>query len=129
MRDIDKTIRAALQEEDRELFDQYGGEQTLLEMVFDTFKGQQRWLKIVMFIDILIFTAMAVICAFQFFDAETTKGLIGWSVGFVCCCLGTMMLKLWWWAQMDKNGITREIKRVELQIARLAARMKEASPE
>jgi uncharacterized membrane protein YciS (DUF1049 family) len=51
--------------------------------------------------------------------------MIGWSTGFLFCCLGTMMMKLWWWAQMDKNSLTREIKRLELQIARLAARMKE----
>jgi len=33
-------------------------------------------------------------------------------------------MKTWWWMEVNKNAITREVKRLELQIARLAARVK-----
>ena len=125
MKNIDDTIRDALRAEDRELFEEFGGEQSLFDMVVESFRGRNLWIKVGMFFNILVFTVLAVVTAIQFFGAETTRGMIGWSTGFLCCCLGTMMMKLWWWAQMDKNSLTREIKRLELQIARLAARMKE----
>jgi len=124
MKDIDKSIRAALAAEDRELFEEYSGEQSLLEMIAESFRGRNRWLKIGMNLNILIFTVLAVITAIQFFGADTTRGMIGWSTGFIVCCLGTMMMKSWWWAQMDKNALKREIKRMELQVARLASRMR-----
>jgi K+ transporter len=125
MKNIDDTIRDALRAEDRELFEEFGGEQSLFDMVVESFRGRNLWIKIGMFFNILVFTVLAVVAAIQFFGADTTRGMIGWATGFLFCCLGTMMMKLWWWAQMDKNCLTREIKRLELQIARLAARMKE----
>jgi hypothetical protein len=32
------------------------------------------------------------------------------------------ILKIWFWMEMHKNAVLREVKRLELQIARLAAR-------
>jgi hypothetical protein len=124
MKDIDKSIRAALAAEDRELFEEYGSEPSLFEMIADTFRGRHRWLKIGMTFNILAFTVIAVLVAIQFFHTDTTRGMILWATLFLFCCLGTMMMKLWWWQQMDKNAVTREIKRLELQIARLAARLR-----
>jgi hypothetical protein len=126
MKDIDKSIRAALAAEDRELFEEYGGESSLFEMIADTFRGRNRWLKIGMTFNILAFTVLAVVVAIQFFHTDTMRGMILWATLFLLCCLGTMMIKLWWWAQMDKNVLTREIKRLELQVARLAARLRPA---
>ena len=125
MKNIDDTIRAALRAEDRELFEEFGGEQSLFDMVVESFRGRHLWIKLGMFFNILVFAVLAVLTAIQFFHADTMRGMIGWATGFVCCVLGTMMMKLWWWAQIDKNSLTREIKRLELQIARLAARMQE----
>jgi len=34
------------------------------------------------------------------------------------------MLKLWFWMQMDKNTVIREVKRLELQVATLAGIIK-----
>ncbi|MEE8169622.1 MAG: DUF6768 family protein [Phycisphaerae bacterium] len=35
------------------------------------------------------------------------------------------MLKIWYWMEMQRIVVMREIKRVELQIARLAARIRD----
>ncbi len=35
-------------------------------------------------------------------------------------------LKAWYWMQMNRNALTREIKRLELQIARLSSRLDSA---
>ena len=34
------------------------------------------------------------------------------------------MIKVWFWMEIQKNAIVREIKRVELQVANLAAAMR-----
>ena len=122
MKDIDKTIRAALQAEDRELFEEFGGEQSLLEMIAESFRGRQRWIMIGMHLNMLILAALAVISAIEFFRVESIRA---WAAGFIVGCLGTWTVKLWWWTRTDKNSLIREIKRLELQIARLAARLKQ----
>lgn len=124
MKNIDKSIRDALAAEDRELFEEYTGEQSLHEMIAESFKGRQRWLMIGMHLNMLILVSLAVVSAIAFFRVESTRAMIAWATGFIVGCLGTWTIKLWWWTRTDKNALTREIKRVELQIARLAARLR-----
>ena len=47
------------------------------------------------------------------------------AIGFVFCINAVAMLKLWYFMEMNKNAVTREVKRLELQIARLAKRLSE----
>ncbi|UCD75176.1 MAG: hypothetical protein JSV91_15505 [Phycisphaerales bacterium] len=126
MKDIDKSIRAALAAEDRELFEEFGGEQSLFEMIAESFRGRQRWLMIGMHCNMFVLVALAVVSAIEFFRVESTRAMIAWATGFIVGCLGTWTIKLWWWTRTDRNALTREIKRVELQIARLAARLRPA---
>lgn len=125
MSELDKKIREALQAQDRELFDEYSGEQGLFEMVAETFQTRHRWLVLLVWFWMLVFFVMSIITAVQFFRAESTRDLIAWAVGFLFFMLGTSLLKTWYWMEMNKNSITREIKRVELQIARLAERIRD----
>ena len=129
MKEIDESIRAALAAEDRELFGEYSGEQSLWEMIADSFRGRQRWLMVFLNMNIFIFIGLAILSGLQFFGAETTRAMIAWSTCFVVCCVGTMVMKLWWWTRTDKNALSREIKRLELQIARLAARLRSAGDD
>ena len=47
--------------------------------------------------------------------------------GAVCivCFSAIAGMKVWYWLELNKNAVTREIKRLELQIARLASRIKD----
>jgi hypothetical protein len=125
MKDIDDTIRLALMEEDRELFDAYSGEQSLLDMVADSFKGRARGLVAMVFVAMLLTFALTVVSVIQFFRVESTRALIAWAAVFLVGLLGTGSLKVWYWSQLDKNSLLREMKRMELQIASLASRIEE----
>jgi hypothetical protein len=45
-----------------------------------------------------------------------------WSAGALWAALAVAMLKMYFWMEMNKNVMLREMKRLELQVARLAAR-------
>jgi hypothetical protein len=77
MKNIDDTIRDALRAEDRELFEEFGGEQSLFDMVAESFRGRNLWIKIGMFFNILVFTVLAVVAAIQFFGAALVVGADG----------------------------------------------------
>jgi len=123
MKDIDRKIREALRAEDQELFEEVGEEQSIFEMTFDLFRGRNRWLLGLSMTFILVFFVLAVICAVQFFRADALEIKLAWGVGFLYASLAVAMLKIWWWMEMHRNSVIREIKRVELQIARLARRV------
>ncbi len=120
MRDIDDKIKEALRAEDAELLDLYGGEQSMLEMAIGVLRGHHRWLVLLTWLLMIAFTGLTIVSAIQFFNAESTRAMIAWSMGFVLGILTVSLLKIWFWMEMNKNAVTREVKRVELQLARLS---------
>ena len=127
MNDLDNKIREALSAQDAELFEEFGGEQGLMEMIVDTFRGQRRWMVVLGVIYSIVFFVLAIITAVLFFktDPESTRDLIMWAMGFMFCNFAVAMLKMWYFMEMNRNAVTREVKRLELQIARLAKRLNE----
>ena len=123
MNNIDAKIRRALEATDADLADEFDGDQSMMEMVFDTFRGTQKWLTFLSIFWGLVFMAGSIVGIIQVFKAQETRELILWGLGFVFCFSAVAMMKVWFWMQMNRNSILREIKRVELQVARLAGRL------
>ena len=119
MKDIDDLIRETLSEEDAQWFEEWD-EQSLTERVVDSFRGKSRWLVMLVYFAILVFTALMVLAAVKFFAAESTQAMIAWAAGFLFCGLTITMMKVWYWMELNRNMVLREVKRVELQLARLS---------
>lgn len=124
---IDDTIRDALRKnagdanatlDDHEL--------GVFEMIGETFRSRLRWWAVLVMVYILVLMVLAVVAAIQFFDAETVRWQILWATVFIVSFQGVGLLKSWWWNQMDRNALTREIKRLELRIALLQGREEQA---
>lgn len=120
MDDLDTKIKQALQVEEKEILTLFDQQQSLPQMIMDTFRGKNRWLSILVYVYIFLFFGLSIYCAVKFFNVETTRELIGWGLGFVFGQFVVAMLKIWYWMEMQKNSITREVKRLELQIVHLA---------
>ncbi|MGW9685849.1 DUF6768 family protein [Flagellimonas sp. 2504JD1-5] len=116
---IDELIKEALTQEEAKFYDDLG-EQNVLEKFGGIFKGKMAWLAVIMNIVVLLSFGFLIYCGIQFFDANTTDGLIKWGMGAFICMMMMSMLKLYMWMQMDKNDILRELKRLELQVSALA---------
>ncbi|MEE9130653.1 MAG: DUF6768 family protein [Phycisphaerales bacterium] len=123
MNNIDAKIRRALEATDADLADEFDGDQSMMEMVFDTFRGTQKWLTFLAIFWGLAFMAGSVFGIIQLFKAQEPREHILWALGVVFCLAAVSMMKVWFWMQMNRNSILREIKRVELQVARLAGRL------
>ncbi|GAB4192755.1 MAG: hypothetical protein Tsb002_22680 [Wenzhouxiangellaceae bacterium] len=116
---IDDVVRAALQQEDRELFDQLSGDMGLQEMALETFRGKQRWIKSFGFVLTLVLFGCMLYCLWNMFQTEAIRELILWAAGFMYCAMAVGLLKLYFWMEFHKSAVLREIKRVELQVSRL----------
>ena len=73
MNELDKKIREALREEDAEIFNDYGGEPSMLEMVFDIYRGRHRWLVLLTTFWALVFFVLAIVAAVKFFTTEEPR--------------------------------------------------------
>ncbi len=123
MNNIDAKIRRALEATDTDLADEFDGDQSMMEMVFDTFRGTQKWLTFLAIFGSFVFMAGSVFGIIQLFKAQETREHILWALGVVFCFSAISLMKIWFWMQMNRNSILREIKRVELQVARLAGKL------
>ena len=120
MTNLDAKIRDALKAEDAELF---GDEPGLPAMVAESFRSKNRWLVWVVWVSIVIFTGIAGWTAYGFFTTETLGAKLEWGLIVALAMLSVVMLEQWYWMELQKNNVVREVKRVELQIARLADRL------
>ncbi len=117
---IDKIIHDALSKEEAHFYDQLG-EQNIIEMTLGVFQGKNKKLYILTGVMSFLLFGVFVYCAILFYDAETTRdmliygGAAGWSI------MSVGLIKLWYWMQMNNNSLLREMKRLELQIAAMAA--------
>jgi len=113
MNDIDSTIRTTLGEEPPP------EDPSVLEEVLAVMKGRRRWLNRFGGGLTALFTVAAIYSIYRYFDASAERAMTFW--GF--CALGAIILvqnlKIWWWMEMEKNAVLREIKRLELQLARM----------
>jgi len=117
--DVDVLIREALGQADARLFDQLG-ESALPEMIADVFRGRRRFEMISMVAVILLFFAFSVFCAVRFIEATEIRSMLLWGAGFFVCWTSMIGFKLVSWMEMNRNTLTREMKRLELQVAQLA---------
>ena len=122
MEDIDKLIKETLTQEEAKFYDELD-EQNLFQMLGGLFKGKNSWLALIMnIINALVF-GLLIYCIIQTFDVEKTNDLILWVGGVILCFLTMSMLKIYMWMQIHRNALTREIKRLELQISSLSSKM------
>ncbi len=120
MSKLDKLIEQSLDAEDRALLAQYG-EQGMLGMVGELFAGKARWwVVLTTAVQIGLFAA-ALYAAVQFFAAADPVIAIRWGIVASVWFMAMATIKIMHWQQMQANRVIREVKRVELQLARSKA--------
>lgn len=106
--------------EDAALFDRLGADQALHRQVLDAFEGRLRWLNAVGRIVGVVLFATACVFGWRFWFAQDVKDMLRWGGVSAVACAGLVLIKLWFWLELAKNAVVREVKRLELQVASLA---------
>ena len=119
---FDQVLREALSEEEKQLWDELL-DPSPLQIVTDHFRSRTRWLNILGVIMGLIFMGFGVWALMGFVEAREPLGAIRWGMGFIFCMWGLWAIKVWAWMEMQRNALTREIKRLELQVVHLGAKL------
>ena len=99
-------------------------EDTFCSMGRDLYNKKNLATLIWVWVNSLIFLAIAIFSAIQFFRTNQIKFQIMYAAIFICCIQVIILAKIVCWQTMHRNRITREIKRLELRIAELIETVK-----
>ncbi len=94
-------------------------EESYISWIRFGFKNCQRWAIFLVFAHFFFFLALAIVCGLLFLTTDSTKFQIMYAAFFVCCILIGYLIKVFGWVMVTRNGLSREIKRLELRIAEL----------
>jgi Family of unknown function (DUF6768) len=124
MNDLDQAIRQSLSAEDAALLDRLGADQALHRQVLATLEGRLRWFNVAGWIAGFVLFVVASVLAWQFVQAEDLGDMLRWGAASALAFAGLALIKVWFWLELQKNAIVREVKRLEVQLASLAAQLR-----
>ncbi|MEO8019381.1 MAG: DUF6768 family protein [Pseudomonadota bacterium] len=124
MESIDERIQKALSSEDQAFLAQMDADGSLYRDVTDMFRGHTRWLNVFAWLLAFALFAVAVACGWHFMVQTDLRSMELWGVGTILAFIALGMIKLWFWMELQKVVVLREIKRVELQLASLTAALR-----
>jgi len=97
-------------------------ERSLFGMLFRVFTGSlRRWAALAMAMT-LVFVGLTVWTGYGFFTATDADARVFWGVLALASFHAVSMFKIWFFMEMNRHSTLREIKRVELEVARLPRR-------
>lgn len=99
-------------------------ENTISTMLKDFYNKRMLSIVIILWVWGILFFAGAVYSAVQFFKNVETKTQLMYVATFLCCCQFLGLIKVFAWQIIHRNGLKREIKRLELRIAELSETVK-----
>ena len=120
MNDMNDAMRSALNSEAQFKAIDSDRELPIRTQVAETFRGRFRWVALLAAFFRILFLIIAIIAVVQFFRVTGTRDLVAYATLFLASVVATAAHKLWYWMLLIKNSVIREIKRLELQVAKLS---------
>jgi len=118
MKDIDKLIDEALDAEERALLRSIGEEPSYIKQAIGVFSGPTGWVNMVLMAAQAAFFVAGFWAAWRFFEATDALTAVRYGLPAAIFLITSLMLKIAVWPSIQTNRVIREIKRLELQIAR-----------
>ena len=116
---LDEKISQSLKQEAREIDQLMSQDDGLFAMLGGIFKGSMRGWVVVVNLFVLGFTGLFVWCGYQAWIAQTVDDRLFWGIGFIAALQVQIALKMWLFMEMGRNSTIREVKRVEIELARM----------
>jgi hypothetical protein len=122
MTKLDDAIHGALTEEDKEFLAQFEKEPTSIEQMFGVFHGRLAWIYVAFLAAALILAPIGIFTGWKFLTTSELRPLFYWGAATAAILLVLAVVRLVLFMQINTNRILRELKRLELQLARMAAK-------
>lgn len=101
-------------------------EPSIAKQVSSLFEGRWRFFNAMTVGFMLALFVATLFCAAKFLDADSVPQMLRWGAAGFLAWFGVAYLKLWTWLELERHAVTREVKRLEVQVAHLAAEVTSA---
>ncbi len=91
----------------------------LFTQISATFHGPMRFWTALGAVSVFVATALGLFTVWQLFHADTTRSLILWAGGAWAAWTAQIALKQWLFDRMNHMTVLRELKKIELRVAKL----------
>lgn len=118
MRDVDGLIEEALDREEKEILKSMGDEPGFFGMAFGLFSGRLGWVNVLMMVVQGVSFLAGAYAAWRFFVAEDVVTQLRWGLPSAVLLILSTMIKMAMWPNIHADRLMRELKRIELQLAR-----------
>lgn len=115
---IDKDIKQQLAQQAAELDKLMREEQGLEKVLASGFKGGLAGIMAIAYLLAILLAAAIFYCGYQFLTAAPEQQLF-WGVLLLMSFQGQVGIKLWIWLESNRSSTLRELKRLELAVAKL----------
>ena len=124
MSDMDKRILDAIKAETHATMKDYEQDLGLFGLIAESFRGTFRWAVIGAMTMQVLLAAALVYFAVRLFGTDDTAAKIDWLALGLAAFIAFGLLRLWFFMEINRLSITREVKRLELQVAAVANALK-----
>lgn len=118
MRDIDGMIDEALSAEERELLARINEEPGFFTQAFGIFRGKLGWVHVLLMVVQVALFVGAIYAAVHFFEATDPVTQLRWGLPATVMALAAVIIRFSLLSTLNANRLLRELKRIELQLAR-----------
>jgi uncharacterized membrane protein YciS (DUF1049 family) len=119
---LDDAIQEALSKEDAEFLAKLEEEPGSFQQIAGIFQGPLNWIYVTFLVAAIVVGIFGVYSGWQFALSTELRPLFYWGAVTGFCLLVLAVIRIVFFMQINTNRILREIKRLELQMALLAAR-------
>ena len=119
---LDKMISEALDDEDRDILDKIGREQSYSEMALDMFRGKAGLLNWTLVFVQVIWFGVGIYAAWKCFAVTDVVDVVRWGLMATFFMLATVIAKVGMLPSFQANRMVRALKHLEMQVALVAAK-------
>ena len=121
--DIDEKIKAELKNDAIDLDKIMIDEEGILSMLSSALNGGMRRWVIFMHILAVVIGLLAIWTGYRFFVSDEIKDMLFWGFCALVAIIANGFLKQWLFMEIHRSSVMREVKRVEVALAKLSAKM------
>ncbi|MBO9671486.1 MAG: hypothetical protein J7485_13320 [Sphingobium sp.] len=121
MTTIDDSIRRALSPADVQAYEALSRELSPVGEAMGMFRSARSAFTWRVAVFGALFIALGVYTVWHLLNAADVREMLGWSLLAIFVMFNLSLVKLWFWLEMQRNAVVREVRRLELQIASLVA--------
>jgi hypothetical protein len=124
MSDMDKRILEAIKAETNATMKDYERDLGLFGLMAESFKGTFRWAVMGAMAMQVVLGAAFIYCAVRLFGTDDTAAKIEWLALGLAAFIAFGLLRIWFFMEINRLSIAREVKRLELHVAALASALR-----